>query len=182
MHKLLLFFLVLTGSVSYSQQFEGQNFCEATKDASYFPLAITKKKILWKNTFYFETQHATKTINGKNYIAFQQEWKEGNSDLLYLREENGIVYQYDDCCEVETIRYNPQFTIGHTWKTADQTREYKVIAYDGKLRTPFCDYQNLLVIEAKMDYGHYNFYYLKGHGYIGATQNGQLISCVTPKW
>lgn len=182
MNKILILFLALFSSVSYSQITEGQKFCEESKDASFFPLQIDKKKILWGKTFYFETKNQTKILNGKTYIEFKQEWNKASTDLLYLREENGIIYQYDPCCKNETIRYNPQYKIGYTWKTVNNENEYKVVSYDGKLQTPYCEYQNLLVIKAKMKYGTFNFYYLKGHGYIGATQDEKLISCVSPEW
>lgn len=182
MTKIFILFLAFFTSVTYSQLFEGQKFCEESKDESFFPLLIYKKKILWKNTFYFEIKSETKILNGKTYTAFKQEWDKDSTDLLYLREENGIVYQYDQCCENETVRYNPQFKTGHTWKSVNNKNEYHILTYDGKLRTPYCEYQNLLVITAKMTYGTYNFYYLKGHGYIGATQDDKLISCVSPEW
>jgi hypothetical protein len=182
MKKIALLLLIFFSCPSYSQLFEGQKFCEESKGFSYFPLAITKKKILWYDTFYFETKNETKVLNGKTYVEFKQEWNNSESDLLYLREENGIIYQFDSCCENETIRYNPNFEIGHSWKSAAEKSEYRLISYNGKLKTPFCEYENLLVIEAKMPYGMFNFYYLKGIGYIGATKDNKLISCITPKW
>lgn len=182
MKKTLTLFLTLYSCITFSQIGEGQYFCQASKDGSFFPLTINKKKILWRNTFYFEIKNETKVINGKTYVEFKQEWNKGNSDLIYFREENGVVYQYDSCCENETVRYDSKFEIGDVWKTADGKSEYRIITYDGKLKTPYCEYQNLLVIEAKVNYGAFHFYYFKGHGYIGATQDGKLISCVTPEW
>lgn len=180
MKKIAVLFVIFFSYTSYSQLYEGQRFCEESKGYSYFPLEIAKKKILWYNTFYIETTNSTKVINGKTYIEFNQEWKDSQSDIFYLREENGIVYEYDSCCENETVRYDPSFTVGHTWKSVSGKNEYQIIAYNGKLETPFCNYENLLVIEAKMFYGSFTFYYLKGHGYIGATKDNKLISCVTP--
>jgi len=37
-----------------------------------------------------------------------------------------------------------------------------------------------MVIQADLKNGTFKFYYLKGHGYIGATINDKIISCVTP--
>ncbi len=180
MKKLAFLLLLFFSYSSYSQLYDGQKFCESSEGYSYFPLEIMKKKLFWYDTFYLETNNGTKVINGKTYIEFKQVWKDDKSDLFYLREENGIVYEYDECCQNETVRYNPNFEIGHTWKSVSGKNEYRIIAYDGKLKTPFCDYENLLVMEAKMFYGTYTFYYLKGHGYIGATKDNKLISCVTP--
>lgn len=182
MKKTLLLILIFYSYTSYSQLYEGQKFCEESKDFSYFPLEITKKKILWYNGFYFETKNKTKVLNGKTYFEFKQEWNNSESFLLYLREENKIIYQYDPCCENETIRYDPGFKIGHHWKSVNEENEYLIISFNGTLKTPFCEYENLLVIEAKMSYGMFNFYYLKGHGYVGATKDNKLVSCVTPEW
>lgn len=167
----------------YSQISEGQDFCSKTENASYFPLSIAKKKILWSTTYYFETIVGKKEINNKEYIEFKQEWENKEVDFLYLREENGVVYQYDECCEKETIRLNSNFKKGDEWTNAEGTIRYKILSLKGKLKTPYCkEYQDLLVIEAAIGSKIYNYYYLQGHGYIGATQNKKLISCVTPQW
>lgn len=182
MNKIFILLILFYTSVSYSQLFEGQKFCEESKDESYFPILIEKKKIFWKSTFYFETKSQTKVLNGKTYMEFKQEWKDLNVDLLYLREENGIIYQFDKCCKNETIRYDPKFKTGETWTSSSKEMAYKIIAYDGKLKTPYCEYKNLLVIQAKMKSMTFNFYYLKGHGYIGASQENKLISYISPEW
>ncbi len=182
MKKIMIFISILLTSNSYSQLYEGQKFCEESKDYGFFPLAIGKKKILWYNTFYFETKQETKIFNRKIYIEFKQEWNKSSSDLIYFREENGVIYEYDSCCENETIRFDPKFEKNHVWKSANGKNEYRIITYDGNLKTPYCEYQNLLVVDAKMDYGTFAFYYLRGHGYIGATKDGKLVSCVSPEW
>jgi len=167
--------------ISFSQIKEGQTFCAETKDGSYFPLKISKKLIYWYDTHYTETKEGTKEINGKIYNEFNQTWKNNTLSTLYLREENGVVYQYEDCCKKETIRFDKNFKKGHAWKTADGLTEYKLISYKGKLTTAFCTYDNLLVIEAKFTNATYKFYYFKGHGYIGATKDDELISIETPR-
>jgi hypothetical protein len=182
MTKLFTFLCCLLATTFYAQINEGQDFCEATKDGDYFPLSLEKKKILWADSSYLETQNGTKEINGKIYIEFLQDWGK-QKEKLYLREENGVIYQYDDCCTIETVRYDKNFKKGHSWKTANGKSTYEIISYNGKLKTPFCEYKNLLVIKAELEFGTYHFYYLKGHGYVGATTTkNKLISCVTPIW
>lgn len=127
-----------------------------------------------------EIKNGTKELNGKTYFEYLQKWESGNTEILYLREEDGVVYQYEECCEKETIRYNSKFKKGQTWKTASGQGEYKILTYKGSLKTPFCEYKNLMAIEAALKNGTFMFYYLKGHGYIGATVDENLISCVTP--
>lgn len=182
MNKLLFFLFIFSCQLSHSQIIEGQNFCQETIDGSFVPLSIDKKKILWYETFYFEYITGSKIIKGKTYIEFKQEWENKNTSTFYLREKDGVIYQYDQCCENETIKYNHSFNEKQVWKSEDTIREYRILSYKGKLQTPFCKYENLLVIEAKMEYGTFNFYYLKGHGYVGATKDEKLVSCVTPKW
>jgi len=183
MNKITLFFLLFLSHISYSQITEGQKFCEENKDGSYFPVSDLnfKKKVLWAKTYYNETKEESKIINGKAYFQFRQEWENKNVVLLYLREENGVVYQYDESDKKESVRYDPSFETGHSWKTADGKDHYKIISYQGELRTPYCEYKKLLVIEADVSFGKYKFYYLKGLGYIGATKDDKLISCITPE-
>jgi len=182
MKKPIILLLLLIATNLYSQIKEGQDFCDETINGKFFPLSIEKKKILWANTSYYETQNGIKIINGKKYKEYIQEWSNNHSDKLYLREQNGVIYQYEDCCEKETIRYDSKFKKGHTWKTADGKFEYKIISYNGKFKTPFCEYTNLLVIEAEIEKEVFHFYYLKGQGYVGATSHDEIISCVTPIW
>lgn len=177
---LILLFSLFTVTNSFSQLKEGQNFCDPTEDGSYFPLVIKKKKFFWADTRYVETKKGTKELNGKTYVEFSQEWLGGTTATLYLREQDGVIYQYEECCETETIRYDENFEEGHTWKTASGEGEYKIVTYEGTLKTPFCEYEDLMVIEAVLKNGTFKFYYFKGHGYVGATVDDQLISCVTP--
>ncbi|WP_026729531.1 hypothetical protein [Flavobacterium denitrificans] len=181
MKKITFFLLLLTG-ITYAQIGEGQKFCSGTEDGSYFPLSYEfKKKILWADTFYWETKLGTKNINGMLYTAIKQEWKSNDVAILYLREKNGVIYQYDQLIKKEYIRFDKKFKVNQIW-SVDQNTKYKIITYNGELKTPYCHYTNLLVIEAIVNYGHFNFYYLKGQGYIGATKDGKLISCLTPEW
>ena len=177
---LLLTFSFLTINVTFAQLKEGQNFCSETKTGNYFPLVLNEKKLLWKDTHYTETKIRTKEINGKTYFEFLQKWEDGYSSTLYLREKNGVIYQYEECCEQETIRYDENFKKGHQWNTADGSGHYEILTFKGSLKTPFCQYKNLMVIKADLNYGSFKFYYLKGHGYIGATVNENIISCITP--
>lgn len=182
MKKIFFIIIVLFNLKSYSQIEEGQDFCSPNEKGNYFPISIEKKKIIWKNTYYIETINGKKTFNGKEYTEIKQEWENQQADFIYLREEKNVVYQYEKSSNKETIRYNKDFKIGDKWKNAENTTEYEIITFSGELKTPFCEYKNLLVIQAKIGATTYVFYYLKGHGYIGATINEKLASCVTPKW
>ena len=97
----------------------------------------------------------------------------GQTGNLQVKFENGF--------ENETIRFDSQFEINHSWENADKTAVYTILSYNGKLKPPYCNYENLLIIEAKYKSVIFKFYYLKGLGYIGATKNNQLISYITPE-
>jgi hypothetical protein len=181
MKKTILVLLILLTFKGYSQLKEGQNFCSQNENGEYFPLSVNTKKILWQNTFYIETIIGKKEIKGKTYTEIKQEWENNHSDTIYLREEKGIVYEYEECCENETIRYNKEFKIGDKWSKVKNTAEFEIISLSGELKTPYCNYKNLLVVKAIIGQTTYEFYYLKGIGYVAATINKKLISCVTPE-
>lgn len=174
--------LIITG---YSQSNSSLDICTEVDSASYFPTEIACKKITWNDTYYTETMIGKTNLDGKEYIIYEQKWKGSSSNELLIREKKGVVYQYDGNGS-ETIRYSPNFEKGHTCKTSDDTYIYNLKTFKGKLKTPFCKYKNLMILETsvelmigdKIEYGHYNFYYQKGIGYVGATQSGKLISYI----
>lgn len=176
---ILLFFLGIT-LFGYGQK-EGQNFCKGIVGGSYFPLDIKKKKIFWYDTYYFEEQIGTKERNGKTYLEYKQTWENGKADLMYLREINAKVLEFEEGLTQETTRYSPQFEEGYSWSKADKSVVYTILSYEGKLKTPYCNYDNLLVIEAKYKTVMFEFYYLRGLGYVGATENKTLVSYITPE-
>lgn len=181
MKNLLLIIVIIFCSNAYCQQYEGQKFCVGDEDGDYFPLNISKKKIIWYSTYYYETQKDT-LINSKLYIQFEQKWKNGTIDYLYLREDQKIILQYEDCCSEETIRYNPKSKIGESWLNADKSEQYVITSFTGTLKTPYCNYKDLMIINANVKGVVFEFYYLKNHGYIGAKKDNKLISYVTPEW
>ena len=180
MKKLSIILCLLISTYSFSQK-EGQLFCEGDATASYFPLSIHKKKIIWQNTFYIESKTNEKIINDKTYIGFNQLWEGKERYVLYLREEDGKILQYEACCDKETIRYDEAFNAGQKWKTADNKTEYMIETLSGTLQTPYCKYTNLLVLKSSFSNGTFKFYYIKGYGYVGATLANELISYVSPE-
>ena len=179
MKLLTLIGFLLLSTFMFSQK-EGQNFCDVFAGDSYFPITIKTKKILWKNTYYMEEIIGKKTRGGKEYVEYVQQWEDGTASFLYLREENGVVYQFEECCDAETIRFDPSFKKGDTWKTADQKATYTIETLEGTLKTPFCNYEDLIVIKLEANTLTYKFYYKKGYGYVGTKQEGIVISGVAP--
>ena len=182
MKKLLILGLIILTSLKSFCQNENQVFCADFETDEYFPIDINKKKLLWGPTYYFEEIVGKKIINGKVYIEYSQTWEAGNVETLFLRNENGIVFQYEDCCENETIRFNDNLNKGDTWFSADKKSKYTIISFEGNLETPFCNYEDLLIIEGEFVDQTFQFYYKKGYGYVGASLEGEVISIATPEW
>lgn len=181
MKRTVLLLVALLFAELTSAQAEGQNFCDGIESGSYFSLNIRKKKIIWGNTFYTESKKGDKIINGLKYVHFNQTWENGSKSELYLREVDGTIFQYDECCEEETIRFSENFELNHSWKTADGKVTYTIVDTNSRLDTPVCNYQNLMVIKADFPSQSFLFYYLKGYGYVGAKAEGNLISFSTPR-
>lgn len=176
--KYLLFLFFLT-TTTYAQK-EGQNFCKGTTDGSYFPLDIQKKKIVWYNTYYYETLEGDKMLKGKTYVAFKQQWQDGSNSMIYFREANGKVLQYEECCSAETIRWKQSLKKGENWQNEDKkdTVLYTLLSEDAVLKTPYCHYTGLMALQAQYAKSTYVFYYLRGLGYVGATKDGNVISFI----
>ncbi len=147
---------------------------------SYFPLTIKEKKIRWFNTQYIERNIGEKKFNNKTYQIFEQEWKNGQKDLLYLREENGVIYQYQKEEDThEYVRFDHSFKKKATWGPSINRKLNKILSFNGTLVTPYGKFTDLMVIEANFDNGTFKFYYQKGIGYIGATtKKDGLISYI----
>lgn len=185
MKKIIVLLLLVISSNCFAQK-EGQHFCDGIYDGiydgSYFPLSINKKKVIWGNTFYFEEKKAEKIIDNRTYIVYEQTWENGQKVEMLLREELGVIFQYEPDGSDETIRYNSSHKKGDSWLTADKEATYTIVSYKGKLKTPYCKYKNLMVLEGKFKDNTFLFYYLRGYGYVGATLEDRLISFATPKW
>ena len=179
MKKYPLLLLLLTTSLFAQKQ--GQKFCDGYDDSSYFTL-LEKKKILWQNTYYFETYEGEITLNGNKYLKYKQKWQNGHIEYLYLRDEDGKVLQYEECCKTETVRYDEFFEPGQTWQDLNKEVTYTLISYTDTLATPYCTYTGLMSIKADYKTIAYTFYYQKGNGYIGAAVDGKIMSCITPEW
>lgn len=175
MKKLMLLVLLLSNLSVFAQK-EGQIFCEGDASESYFTLLSAKKVIYWSDTYYIEKKVGLKTINDKEYIEYLQAWENGQKVSLFLRTENGKVFQYEECCDEDTLRFDDNLKAGDKWKTADNLVEYEIIATDISLKTPVCNYKNILKLKSTFKNGSFEFYYLKGFGYVGASIDGELIS------
>ncbi|MCF4100051.1 hypothetical protein L1I30_00085 [Gillisia sp. M10.2A] len=177
--KLLKCALILFFIPSY--QIEAQSICTDITSGQYFPLNIKKKKIIWNDTYYFETLIDTVEIQNKIYTEFIKEWENGNTETIFIRYEDGMVRKFEKCCEYDTTILPVEIEEGAVWLNADYKLKHEILSLAGTLKTPFCNYKNLLVVEVlTRDFKGYNYYYKKGYGYVGATKNGKLVSYLSP--
>ncbi|WP_299336788.1 hypothetical protein [uncultured Psychroserpens sp.] len=70
--KIILAFWFIT-SMSFSQS-EGQTFCGGDPEAPYFTLHRGTKYVVWENTYYAEKKMGMKTIDGVEYVQYNQSW------------------------------------------------------------------------------------------------------------
>jgi len=180
MKYLVLFMLFIASINSYSQK-EGQIFCDGDPSEDYFSLLDSKKYIVWQNTYYTEEKIGEKEVNKTIYSEYSQTWETGQVVHVLLRDHKGTVYQYEEELNKETVRLPKKVKKGKTWKTADGLVTYEIVSLTGELKTPVCDYKNLLVLKSTFQNGVFVFYYQKGYGYIGATKDDVLISFVIPR-
>ncbi len=181
MKNLIFSVFSLTVASVYAQK-EGQDFCKGSTGGSYFPLDIKKKKLLWSDTYYFETFEKDTLVNGTTYFKFKQVWKNGDADILLLTNKGSSIVQYNPENKKEIVRWDDSFKPGHTWKNELQGATFTVIGYNEKLETPFCSYEGLLAIKGEYPKVSYVFYYLRGYGYVAATKDGAIISAASPEW
>ncbi len=166
--------------ITATAQVEGQSFCDDFPSEEWFPLDIQNKTILWSNTYYIEEYIGDKTINRKDYKGFSQSWENGNIDTLYFRKEKQVTYQYEECCNQETVRFNAKFKKGEVWNSVKNDTKYTLLTYHGSLKTPFCNYEDLMVLQAEINGTLFHFYYKQGYGYVGATIDKNIISAASP--
>lgn len=171
---------MLTTSISFAQK-EGQDFCEGDSNEAYFPLLKSKKYIIWGNTFYIEENMGTKTLYGETYNEYSQTWEAGDVATLFLRENQGAILEYKEKNKEENIRLPKEIKVGESWAIDKGLTNYEILSLKGELVTPICNYRNLLVLKSSFQNGEFIFYYQKGYGYIGAKQDGELISFVVPR-
>lgn len=179
MKKTIIFLLLIFTTATFAQK-EGQNYCEGDNTEGYFYLSTFNKIVLWFNTYYNETLEGEQVFNNTNYKVYVQEWEDGDKDTLYMREEGSRVLQYHKELDKEVVRFDSNFTLQNKWKLIDCKN--RLLSFQETLVTPVCRYKNLMAIEATYEHTTYIFYYLRGFGYVGATKNGQLVSCVVPSF
>ncbi|WP_234859183.1 hypothetical protein [Aquimarina aquimarini] len=156
--------------------FGQSEFCDKSFGESYFPLEIGfEKHITWGNAFYVEKVTKKKEIGGKEYFKYEQDFRNGTVYDLLLRNQNDTILMYNEVKKRDQILLiaKPQKEI--RWETG------KVTEIDGSFETPYCNYENLIVVENKYSNGtKEKRYYKKGLGLVAITSKKGIKGICLP--
>ncbi|MCL8009541.1 hypothetical protein M8845_19125 [Gelidibacter japonicus] len=152
------------------------DFCEKTFGESYYPLKIGfEKHLTWGNATYIEKVTGTTKKEGIEYFNYEQDFGAGTSYNLLLRKQNDTVFMYNEEQKKDVILLIERPVVGTKWESG------KVIDTNGFFESPFCNYENLLVIENKYSSGDKEKrFYKKGLGLVAVTTNTGIKGMCVP--
>jgi hypothetical protein len=158
--------------------FGQSEFCDKNFGESYYPLKIGfQKHLTWGTATYIEKVTGKTEKDGVEYYNYEQDFGGGTSYDLLLRKQNDTVFMFSEKEKKDIILLIERPVKGTKWKSG------KVINTNGFFESPFCDYENLLVIENKYPNGNKEKrFYKKGLGLVAVTtKKGIKGMCVPSK-
>ena len=99
--------------------------------------------------------------------------KDGRTQELYFREEQGAIYSYDAKRDRESLALPASPEPGMKWTTAGGW-DYEVLSLNSSFSTSFCDFDNLLELKVSNPGCTFNYFYMKGIGLVGINENGRM--------
>ncbi|NQX86715.1 MAG: hypothetical protein HRT67_12565 [Flavobacteriaceae bacterium] len=161
MNRKTFILLIILPILTFGQS----DFCDKSFGESYFPLEIGfEKQITWGNAFYVEKVTERTEINGKEYYKYEQDFGNGTVYDLLLRNQNDTIYMYNEVKKKDNILLIAKPQKGIKWDKG------KISEIEGSFETPYCNYENLLVVENKYSNGtKEKRYYKKGLGLVAIT-------------
>lgn len=178
---LVISVLVFVAATCFSQT----DICEDAASGVFWPIKIgVKRYYATTNKSYVSYYKGDSLqINSKTYYQEIDEYEDGDKKTMYLREQDGNIYIYDEEKGLEYLELSADITPGHTWEKYDKSWKYTVVDTMSVIQTPYCTYKNLLNIkaepqhEAKDKYASYfNLYYKRGVGQVGVHVEGKGYS------
>jgi len=172
MNKTIIFILSLLPIFGFAQS----DFCNKNFGESYFPLEIGfEKNITWGNSLYIEKITEKIEIDGNEYFKYVQDFRNGTVYDLLLRNQNDTIYMYNEKLKKENILLIAKPEKGIKWSSG------KIDDINGSFETPYCNYENLLVVENKYSNGEKETrYYKKGLGLIAITNRKGIKGICLP--
>ena len=145
--------------------FGQSDFCHKKFGESFFPLEVGfEKMITWGKSIYIEKVTGKIELDGKEYFKYVQDFRNGTVYDLLLRNQNDTIFNYNKKKKTENILLIAKPIKGIKWKNS------KIKEIDASFETPYCNYENLLVIENKNSDGtKTKRYYKKGLGLVAIT-------------
>lgn len=156
--------------------FGQSEFCDKSFGESYFPLSIGfEKHITWGDAFYVEKVTEKIEIDGKEYYKYEQDFGKGTIYDLLLRNQNDTIYMYNEVKKKDNILLIAIPEKGASWDTG------KIAEINGSFETPYCNYENLIVVENKYSNGtKEKRYYKKGLGLVAITNKKGIKGICLP--
>ena len=156
--------------------FGQSEFCDKSFGESYFPLEIGfEKYISWGSALYVERVTEKIDVDGKEYYKYEQDFRNGTIYDLLLRNQNDTIFMYNEVKKTESILLIARPQKGINWNTG------KVAEIDGTFETPYCNYENLIVVENKYSNGEKEKrYYKKGLGLVAITNKKGIKGICLP--
>lgn len=172
MKRTILLLLAILPILTFGQS----EFCDKSFGESYFPLQIGfEKHITWGNAFYVEKVTEKTEIDGKKYFKYEQDFRNGTVYDLLLRNQNDTIFMYNEVKKKDQILLIAKPQKGIKWETG------KVAEIDGSFETPYCNYENLIVVENKYSNGtKEKRYYKKGLGLVAITSKKGIKGICLP--
>lgn len=172
MKKTIIGILIILPFLGFGQS----DFCDKNFGDSYFPLKIGfEKNITWGNSFYIEKVTEKTNIDGTEYYKYVQDFGNGTVYDMLLRNQNDTIFMYNKKLKKETILLIVKPEKGIKWATG------KIDKIDGSFETPYCNYENLLVIENKYSNGEKDTrYFKKGLGLVAITNRKGINGICLP--
>jgi hypothetical protein len=170
MKKTLLLLLCGFSLLSQAQT----DFCNKNFGESYFPMQLDFEKYLtWGSSKYKETFAETTEENGKTYYEYRQDFGNGNAPTLTLRKSNDTIYHSFKGKESIFLITTP--TVGLKWNGKE------IVSITGEFSTPYCVYNDLLVVKSKYANGSKDTrYYKKGLGLVGIKKGDKILGFCIP--
>ncbi len=156
--------------------FGQSEFCDKSFGESYFPLKIGfEKYISWGSALYVERVTEKINVDGKEYYKYEQDFRNGTVYDLLLRNQNDTIFMYNEVKKTESILLIARPQKGINWNTG------KVAEIDDAFETPYCNYENLIVVENKYSNGEKEKrYYKKGLGLVAITNKKGIKGVCLP--
>jgi len=172
MKKYIILLLLVCPLLNFGQSY----FCNKSFGNSYFPLEIGfEKNITWGGSFYVESIKEKTEIDGKEYFKYNQDFGNGKAYELLLRNQNDTIYFFNEKKKEEIVFLIAKPEKGIKWGAG------KIIEIDGSFETPYCNYENLLVVENKYSNGEKDKrYYKQGLGLVAITNKKGINGICLP--